>query len=1252
LSKVTVTINGNKITADSDKTILEVIEENKIDHIPTLCHDPKLPPYGSCYICVVEIQGMNRLIPSCCSPVSEGMVIHTNNERIRNARKTALELLLSNHYADCIAPCKLKCPAGVDVQGYIALTAQGKYREAVELIKKTNPLPLVCGRVCVRECEIACRRNRVDEPVGIDYLKRYSSDIDLQDMWTPEVPEKNGKKVAIVGGGPSGLSCAYFLMLEGYGVTILDRLPELGGMLKWGIPEYRLPRKILDREIKWITDLGAEVKTNVELGKDFSIDSLFSEGYSAIYLAMGAQEANKMHVPGEEKTKGILPGIDFLLNVELNRQDKLYGTVVIVGGGNTAIDAARTSLRHGSEKVIILYRRTRQEMPANNMEIEAAIHEGIEIRYLAAPVKILEEKGRLKALECIKMELGEPDKSGRRRPVPMEGSEYTLECDFAISAIGQAVALGKELLSDKRLNKTRWNTIDAGMDTFETSIPGVFSGGDVVTGPAVAIDAIAHGKKAAHSIDEYLRTGKVTPVSKEFVCSKDIHGEIPESDFSEYEKIKREVMPELLPEERIKNFQEVELGYGPGQAEKETSRCLECGCSYVFDCKLKEYATDYGIDLSKYMGEFRKYRVDRAHPFITLDPNKCIACGRCVRTCSEILKVSALGFVYRGFKSVVKPAMEKKLLETNCISCGNCIGACPTGAITETLPFKKPGPWYGEKVNSICNFCSVGCNLKFNVVNEDIYYVTHGDNHTHNKGYLCIKGKFGYRYLLDKERLAGPKIKKDGELKDTDWDEALQVAGKRIKEIKDKYGSDSIALFGSPKMTNEELYIIQKFGRSVLKTNNIHSLSNILNGTELNALDESWGITASTATMDDIGKSDVIMVINSDLSAENLIMELKIKDAIKNGAKLVIVNSTEMKLTKYSDLWIDARKGTGTILLKGIMNELIKKNNTDSEFIKKHTENYEKFKESIAGITLDDVCKKTGVERDKINRLIDLTGNKDLNLTVIYNIDYHGEKSRNDLKAIGNLLMLTGKIGKEGNGLIILRDFANSQGLLDMGVIPDYLPGYIKDTEKIENLSKIWKDGELKEVFKPVNLSEKLLNGEIKAVLIFGENPLLDGENLKYFTGCEFIMVIDNFLTTTAREAEVVLPASTYIESGGSFTACDGRVQKFRKIFPPKSGMENLDIIKNLSQKLGGEMKYSSVEEIFEELKEVLPLYKDIEDGKFRGSDMFKGKFPAGKGKFTVYDTDTSTMKPEKFLYLSSENYFDVNIKRKIVIGL
>ncbi|MGD0235703.1 MAG: NAD(P)-binding protein [Syntrophorhabdales bacterium] len=1249
-----VTINGNKYSANPGQTILDVAKEHQIDDIPTLCHDPKLPPYGSCYLCVVEVEGLEKLIPSCASPVSDGMVIHTNNARIRQSRKTALELLLSNHYADCLGPCTQTCPAGVDVQGYVALMAAGRYREAVKLIKEKNPLPLVCGRVCVRECETACRRNMVDEPVGIDYLKRYAADADIVDPWVPVVPPSSGKKVAVVGGGPAGLTCAYFLALKGHAATIFEQAPALGGMLRYGIPEYRLPKQMLDREIKWITDLGVDVKTNTTLGRAVTIESLKKDGFDAIFLAIGAQKAKGMGLDGETETPGVIGGADFLRQMQAAKDEekpKIFGRVVVVGGGNTAIDAARTSLRLGAEKVAVLYRRTQKEMPANEMEIEAAIEEGIEMRFLSAPTGIVTKDGRLRGLTCIRMELGEADASGRRSPVPVEGSEYVLECDLVVSAIGQDIDLGT-IAADGRLKTTRSKAIQTDKGTFETSIPGVFAGGDAITGPAVAIDAIAHGRMAASAIDQYIREGMAKPEPLGFVSRKESFGKLVESDFAQFPKVAKEKMHELPVAERVRTLAEVEVGFTEAQACTEASRCLECGCSAYFDCALRKYATDFGVDLARFVGDVRKYKVDRDHPFISLDPNKCISCGRCVRTCSEILKISALGFVYRGFKSVVKPSMEKRLLQTNCISCGNCISACPTGAITEKVPFTKPGPWASEEIESVCSFCSLGCNLKYRVFHDHLFSIASTNGASHNKGYLCPKGRFGYRYMLDEGRLLKPMIRKRGEYKEVAWDEALDYAANKLKAIIEIHGPEAVALFGSPRMTNEELYLLQKFVRAGLKTNNIGSFTNLLNGVEQDALDDMFGITTSTATTDDLATADLILVVNADVSEESLVAELKIKAAQKNGARLVMVSSSEIELNKFADLWIDAKRGTGTALVQGMSRAIIDKGLADTAFIKNRTEGYEAFKESVADLDLGGVSELTGVSKEKLTKLYDFAARPDQNIVVVYNIDSLWEKSRNDLKAIGNFMMLTGRVGKPGNGIILLRDYSNSQGLFDMGTDSRYLPGHIRPehAKGIGELSSLW-GVDLSTLFTPVNLKDLLERDKIKALLIFGEDPLAAPHNVRLTGGVEFMLVLDHFMTPTAMEADVVLPASLPIETEGSFTACDRRVQQVAKIFEPRTGMENWQVISTLAGRMGVTLSYTSVKDIANEIRATIPAYNDMNGGPFWGQSPLRTAFMTtnGKGRFSALPIDLSPYSIDKKQYVSSENYFRLNIKGRLM---
>ena len=1245
-----ITINDKEYTASPGQTILDVVLANKVDDIPTLCHDPKLPPYGSCYLCVVEIKGLEKLVPSCSSPVADGMVVFTNNERITRSRRTALELLLSNHYADCLGPCTQTCPAGVDVQGYIALMSMGRYGEAVKLIKETNPLPIVCGRVCVRECETACRRNRVDERVGIDYLKRYAADIDLENPWIPEVGAPNGKKVAIVGGGPAGLTAAYFLTLKGYGVTLYEASAHLGGMLRYGIPEYRLPKKTLDREIKWITDLGVTVKMNAVLGKDFTIESLKKSGFDAIFLALGAQKGKTMGVEGEEKTRGVVSGADFLRALQADKMPEIYGRVVVVGGGNTAIDAARSALRMGADKVTLLYRRTKKEMPAHEMEIDAALEEGVELIELSAPTGLVTKDGRLTALTCIRMELGEPDASGRRSPMTLKGSEHDLKCDFVISAIGQDIDLGS-IADGGALKTARGNVIVADKATLQTSIPGVFAGGDVITGPAVAIDAIAHGKIAAESIDNYLAAGAASSAAKGFISRKEDFGEIPESEFLPLAKIEKEKMGELPVAERIKTFSEVELGFTEGQVMNETARCLECGCAAYFDCALRKYASEFGVDIARFVGDVRQYKIDQAHPFIALDPNKCINCGRCVRTCSEILKVSALGFVNRGFRSVVKPSMEKELLDTTCISCGNCVAACPTGAITEKMPFSKPGPWAHKDVESVCTFCSVGCSLSYKVFGDHLFTVRNVNGGSHNLGYLCAKGRWGYRYMLEGERLLTPAIKKNGVRKDAAWDEAFDHAAGRLHEIIKANGPESVAVFASPRMTNEELYLLQKFVRLGLKTNNIGSFSNLLNGVDQDALDNMFGITTSTTTMDELSSADVVIVLNADLSEENLIAELKVKAAQKTGTRLVTINSSEIPLNRFSDLWVDPKRGTSAMLINGLSRALIEKGAVDRKFIEKRTEGFDAFKTSVAGLDVNAVSTATGVEAEKLAAFYDLVAGSDLNVVVLYNIDSLWEKSKDDLKAIGDFLMLTGRIGKAGNGLVILRDYSNSQGLFDMGADSRYLPGNVPgwDASRIKQVGHRW-GTDLTKIFKPVDLKDEMEKGRIKAVLIFGEDPLGETMNPGLLGKAEFVLVTDTVMTATAMEAEVVLPASLPVETSGTITSCDRRVQKVNKVFEPASGLENWQIIARLGQLMGMTAPFTPADGISAEIREAVPAYQGVANGSFWGADLLKERFMTenGKGRFAPATMSKAAQSAGKKTYLYPQRYFEKKVKERI----
>lgn len=1252
MEKIRVYINDKEIFADPEKTILEVVHENKLDSIPTLCHDKRTEHFTSCFLCIVEVNGSDKLVPSCSTTVKEGMKICTNSKKVRSSRKTALELLFSNHYADCIGPCKENCPAGVDAQAYIALTSMGKYKEAIKLVKENNPLPLSIGRVCVRECENACRRNFVDEPVACNYLKRFIADVDKTEMWVPDVKPRNNKKVAIIGGGPAGLTCAYYLTLEGFSPTIFEKLPELGGMLRYGIPEYRLPKKILDEEINWILNLGVESRTGVELGKDFSIRSLLNEGYDSIFIGVGAHKAASIGLKGENDVETIFRGIDFLREVETGKKPELHGTVIIVGGGNTAIDAARTALRCGADKVKVVYRRSIKEMPAHHEEIETAQKEGIEILFLTNPISINLENDKLKGIACLEQKLVSKNPGERAVPVPIEGSEFLIECDFLIGAIGQKVD-SSFLNLDQNCGLEKWGTVRINQETFETTIPGVFAGGDVVTGPLTAISSIAQGKKAAQSIMNYLEAGKACLSGKKFVSSKQRFGKLTEREFSHIKKLAREKLAELNVTDRIHSFDEVESGITEEQSLSECARCLECGCSEYYDCTLRKYGEEYDVDISNYLGETKKYLVDKRHPFIVLDPNKCINCGKCVRTCSEILKVAALGFVYRGFKYVVKPAMEKSLLETNCISCGNCIDVCPTGAISEKFPFKVLGTLPKNNYETICGFCSVGCKVNYKKISDDIFYISNSTEEiqeSSNRGYLCIKGRFGHRYLMNRNRVDKPIIRREGLVYEVNIDEAINYSQRKIKNIINKYGQNSIAVFASPKLSNEELYLLQKFTRAGLRNNNISSFSNLFQNKELNALDDSLGLTASTAKMDDLKDADVIIVLNSNLSEENLVLELKIKEAQKKGSKLVVIDSSEIRLTRNADLWIDSTKGTNTLLLNVLMKMFFDNDCYDKEFINSYTERFEKFSEDVSRINLDEAIGVINVDSEKLLKLFEMTRNPDSNIIIIYNVDSLREKSHNDLKAICNFLIMSGRINKKRNGMILLRDHCNSAGLIDMGVLPSYLPGYVKysDKERIESIGKIW-GVDLNPIFIETNLERKMQCGEIKAALIFGEDPLSVDGYKKFFSDVEFLLVSDSFNTETSLEADVVLPALTYVEQEGTYTSCDHTIQKAEKIISRVDSYSNWKIIEKLAEYFSDGFHHSSHQDISSEIRKINRWYHDLENDSSWIGKIFTEEFSNSKFAFASCDVDLSTFDPVKPVIHFQENYYISHIKMHLV---
>ncbi|MBN1930985.1 MAG: FAD-dependent oxidoreductase [Desulfobacterales bacterium] len=514
-------------------------------------------------------------------------------KNILEVKKMSDKLLHFNQQDDRIAPCTQTCPAQIDIPKYIEQIRKGDYEGAVNTIRERNPLLLACGRVCPHPCEDYCRRGIEDEAVSINQLKRFVADYEMNSGKRLPIScaPDTGKKVAIVGAGPAGLSCAFFLRRLGHSVTIFEMMPKLGGMIRYGIPEYRLPKEVLQWEIDGILKLGVDAHTNVKLGRDFELGSLVAAGYDAVFMGIGAWKDYDLGVEGEN-LNGCYTGINFLTRFAKKQQGDapleeaipIGDKCVVIGGGNTAIDCVRTLVRLGAKEVSIVYRRTRNEMPANMVEIEAAEHEGIKFHFLAAPTKVIgDENGHVKQLEYLKMELGEPDASGRRRPVPIAGSETLMDIDMLITAIGQGpdtafVKDGKRL---DDLKITKWSTIDAlNPETLQTNIPYVFAAGDAYTGASLVVEAIGGGRRAARSIHLYLTGQEVTAPPKSLYKEH-----IPESIFESVEGITpkaRTPMPELPVEERIQSFVESDLVITEEDAIYEANRCLNC-CRTCYD---------------------------------------------------------------------------------------------------------------------------------------------------------------------------------------------------------------------------------------------------------------------------------------------------------------------------------------------------------------------------------------------------------------------------------------------------------------------------------------------------------------------------------------------------------------------------------------------------------------------------------------------------------------------------------------------
>ncbi len=980
MSKISININGKEIVALDGQTILQAASENGIE-IPHLCYDERIKPYGACGLCVVEMEGSPKLVRSCATPVQNGQVIKTDTSRTVSARKTALKLLASDHRGDCRPPCHQACPAHTDCQGYVGLIANGQYAEALKLIKDKMPIPFSIGKICPHPCEEACRRELVEEPISIAALKAFVAEIDLKgERYIPALKPATGRKVAIIGAGPAGLTAGYFLARDGHKVVIYEAMPYPGGMLRYGIPQYRLDKAMIDEEVALMKQMGIEFVYNTKIGDDITLDHL-RNSYDAVFLGIGSWASQGLRCKGDDM-EGVLGGIDFLREVTMNNNVTLGGKVLVVGGGNTAMDVARTSVRLGADEVTVIYRRTLEEMPAERLEIDEAMEEGVKFQFLVAPVEVLGENGHAKALKCEIMKLGEADASGRRKPEPT-GETVTFEADRIIAAIGQKTVIGniKDVATDKSGN------IVVKEGAFTTNIDKVFAGGDAVTGPKIAIDAVAQGRNAATVIDSYLN-GKLVPhVEGKIIAQTDLTS----ADFADRAKAPRVALRVADEHVRNKNFMQVAEVFTEEDAVRESKRCLECGCRDYFECQLIKYIQDYGVETEKPVGvESPKRQVVDNHPFVERNADKCVLCGLCVRVCDEVVGATAIGLVGRGIDSVIYPEFKLPLSETSCISCGSCVDICPTGACMEKQASAKQIPAVLNKVSSVCGFCGVGCTVNVEYRGDAVFRVT--PDKESGDGWLCNRGKYGISYVNDPTRLINPQIKRNGQFVQTDWNEASLEVVKRLQAIAAIHGKDSIGVVVSPRLTNEELFVAAKLADAVQTT--VKTSYSVNGGSGIDAV---FGYDASTNSYAELDNSDFVLTVGN-VKENHPVLDFKIRVAELASAE-----------------WPQGLASTADV--KAFVKALL--DLADEKKVAAKADGFAELKASLAAVAVSEPVKCLAQRYAKAVKPLILIDEDTV--------------SKEAVKLFAYAAVLTGKVGAAYRGVILARSKNNTQGAIDMG---------------------------------------------------------------------------------------------------------------------------------------------------------------------------------------------------------------------------
>jgi predicted molibdopterin-dependent oxidoreductase YjgC len=605
------------------------------------------------------------------------------------------------------------------------------------------------------------------------------------------------------------------------------------------------------------------------------------------------------------------------------------------------------------------------------------------------------------------------------------------------------------------------------------------------------------------------------------------------------------------------------------------------------------------VDIKRFLGEANEYTIDSSHPLIELDPNKCVLCGRCVRVCSDVVGVAAYGYINRGFGTVVMPAFGQSLLDTECVTCGLCIGTCPTGAIAQKIPLAKPGPWKTRSVPSVCHYCGVGCQIDYDVFGDTLVKVSRNETSAVTFGNHCRKGRFGFNYVQSPERLRKGRIRPGREMQDASPDDAIGYAAMRLKEIGRRYNAREIAVFVSPRLTNEEIYLAQKFARVALKTHNVTSFTRLVNQEV-----SSPGVLA-TANYSDVIDAQTILVVNGNPADEHFVVDLLAKRAIRNGGKLIYVGPEENRTSQFAEIFLQSKPEAEGLVLLAILAAF-------EEETGKRADQRPAGLDEMAKLTPADVEARTGVDHRSIREAARLLKQSILKV-LIFNRDHRGSRRGGEAR----LFVAAG--AALGCSILPLNEKANAQGLLDMGADPRWYPGYlaVDNEEAIEDLEKEWCVALRDLDTAPVDVAEMLREKKIKVAIVLGEDPLGSDsipEDLRAgLLATDFLVVGDLFMTETARAANVVLPLASSVETSGTFTNSERRVQRVRRAIPAAAGIETWEIICQLAARMGFrfKMRYAGPGEVMEEIRRVAPIYRDVVvDSQEADAIWDLGRFP------------------------------------------